>query len=160
MTTTSKLMITVAAAGALLAFFGIRPAQRGVVGAPPEAKTETEEKPAEGRRDIPLKEFMREKLRSSNMVLEGLVTDDPALVREGAEALHKMSDSERWRVSNDVLYRQFSGEYRRISEQLVDAAEKKNMDQAALRWMDATMNCIECHRYVRGMMIAKSPSSK
>jgi hypothetical protein len=157
---TSKLIVAVALGGVLLVFFSVRPTVRGVEGAPPEAKSAPEQKPAEGRKDIPLKEFMRAKLQSSNKVLEGLVTDDPALVKEGAEALHSMSNTERWRVSNDAMYRQFSGEFRRITEQLVDAADKKNMDQAALRWVDATMSCIECHHYVRGIMIADSPAVK
>jgi hypothetical protein len=117
---------------------------------PPAAQSQ----PKEGRTDIPLREFMRAKLQSSNKILEGLVTDDPALVQKGAEELNALSNAERWRVSNDAMYRQFSGEFRRITQQLIDAGEKKNMDQAALKWVDATMSCIECHRFVRGIMIA------
>lgn len=160
MKTKSKLIATIALAGALCVFIGAHPTVRSVHGAPPDAKENPTQKPEAENKDIPLKEFMRAKLQSSNKVLEGLVTDDAAMVKEGAEALHKMSNTERWRVSNDAMYRQFSGEFRRITEQLVDAADKKNMDQAALRWMDATMRCIECHRYVRGVMIADAPAEK
>ncbi|MCA9081722.1 MAG: hypothetical protein KDA58_14265, partial [Planctomycetaceae bacterium] len=56
---------------------------------------------------------------------------------------------------NDVMYRQFSSEFQRITEQLAASAEKGNFDQAALKWMDVTMSCIECHRFVRGVMVAR-----
>ena len=109
----------------------------------------------EGREDLPLRDYMRQKLEASNQVLEGLCVDDPAMVKEGAVKLNEMSQSERWRVSNDAMYRQFSGDFREITQQLVDAADEQNMDRAALKWMDATMSCIECHRFVRGIMIAE-----
>jgi hypothetical protein len=120
-----------------------------------EAAAEAKRDQESGRADLPLKEYMRKKLEASNKILEGLCVEDPKLVREGAEVLNTMSNSERWRVSNDPLYRQFSSEFQRISQQLKEAAEQENMDQAALRWMDATMSCIECHDFARTMLIAQ-----
>jgi len=109
-----------------------------------------------GRDDLPLREYMRKKLAASNQILEGLCTEDSALVLQGAQTLSEMSTSERWRVTNDPMYRQFSGDFREITQQLVEAAEKNNMDRAALKWMDATMSCIDCHKFVRGIRIADS----
>lgn len=108
---------------------------------------------ADGREDIPLREFMRQKLDASNQILEGLVLEDPALIKEGAEVLNRMSTAEKWRVQNDALYREFSSDFRRVTASLVEAAEEQDNDQAALKWMDATMSCIDCHRYVRGMRV-------
>lgn len=124
----------------------------------PDVKPDTGK--AEGREDLPLRDYMRLKLEASNKVLEGLCVDDPRLVKEGAVKLNEMSSSERWLVSKDAMYRQFSGDFREITGQLVDAAEKENMDRAALKWMDATMSCIECHRYVRGIMIAEDQTRR
>lgn len=124
----------------------------------PGAPAAADDQP-EGREDLPLRDYMRQKLEASNQVLEGLCTDDAKMVQDGATKLKEMSQSERWRVSNDAMYRQFSGDFREITEQLLDAAEKENMDRAALKWMDATMSCIECHRYVRGTMIADEGTS-
>jgi len=130
----------------------------------PPALSQQQDQPAtEARDDITLREFMRAKLDASNKVLEGLVTEDHDLIREGAQKLNEMTTAERWRVKNDVMYREFSSDFRRTTQQLVDAAEKNNVDQAALRWMDATMSCIECHRYVRGMRVTEidaGPSSE
>ena len=122
----------------------------------------SDDDPAEragGRDDIPLREFMRQKLDASNLVLEGLVLEDPALIRQGAETLNEMSTAEKWRVQNDALYREFSADFRRITSSLVETADEGNTDQAALKWMDATMSCIECHRYVRGMRIVDSDAA-
>jgi len=123
-----------------------------------DAAEESESKSDEsGRDDLPLRDFMRQKLQASNMVLEGLCTDDFEMVKEGAVKMNTISKSERWRVMNDAVYRQFSGEFQATTQQLVEAAEKENMDRATLKWVDATMSCIDCHNFVRGIMIAEQP---
>ena len=108
-----------------------------------------------------LRDFMHQKLDASNKILEGLVTEDTDLVREGAETLTQLSSAEKWRVSNNVMYLQFSKEFQRNAEKLVDAAKEKNLDRAALRWMDTTMSCIECHRFVRNELVTQeTPGGK
>lgn len=108
-----------------------------------------------------LSDFMHQKLDASNKILEGLVTEDTDLVREGAEVLTQMSTAEKWQISHNVMYLQFSKEFQRNAEKLVDAAKEKNLDRAALRWMDTTMSCIECHRFVRNELVVQgTPSTK
>lgn len=104
--------------------------------------------------EVELREFMRKKLSASNLILEGLTTDDLDLVKTGARQLHELSSAERWRVSNDPIYRQFSGEFREITQQVIKAAEDGNSDRVAMKWMDATISCLDCHRFVRGMHVA------
>ncbi|MCA9109593.1 MAG: hypothetical protein KDA52_06580 [Planctomycetaceae bacterium] len=101
-----------------------------------------------------LSHFMRLKLDASSKLLEGLAMEDFALIKEGAKELNAMSTAEKWRVTNDAVYRNFSGEFQQTTKELMDAADKENLDRAALKWMDATMNCIECHRYARSITIA------
>jgi hypothetical protein len=101
-----------------------------------------------------LREFMRRKLEASNQVLEGLVTEDFALVRGGANALQEISGSEKWRISNDALYRQYSADFQRMAERLEQAAKTEKLDAAALVWVESTMSCIECHKYARSILIA------
>lgn len=109
----------------------------------------------EAETDLQLRDFMRKKLAASNQILEGLCTDDMDLVKQGAEALGEISSAERWRVSNDVMYKQFSSDFREIIQQLQRAADGDNPDRVALKWMDATMSCLDCHRFVRGMRLAE-----
>lgn len=42
---------------------------------------------------------------------------------------------------------------------LLEAAKEGNIDRAALRWMDTTMSCIECHRYVRNELVVDPPEA-
>lgn len=107
-----------------------------------------------GEPKIPLSTFMRKKLDASGKILEGLCTDDMELVQKGAEQLKEVSKAERFRVSNDVMYRQFNKEFESLADELIKAAESKNADRVALKWMDTTMSCMDCHRFVRGMRIA------
>lgn len=102
-----------------------------------------------------LRDFMHTKLDASNKILEGLVTEDTDMIREGAEVLTQMSAAEKWKVSENVMYLQFSKEFQRNAEKLVEAAKEKNIDRAALRWMDTTMSCIECHRFVRNELVVR-----
>jgi len=106
-------------------------------------------------RDTELRTFMRKKLAASNKILEGLATDDFELVKAGARQLNEMSSAERWFVSADPVYRQFSGEFREITAQVLKAAEDGNADRVAMKWMDATISCLDCHRFVRGMHVAQ-----
>lgn len=100
--------------------------------------------------------FMRGKLQASNKILEGLTVEDMQLVKEGAQQLNKMSVSEKWRAHNNVMYKQFSGEFQRTTADLIKAADDGNLDMAALKWMSATMSCIECHRYVRNNLVVET----
>jgi len=117
----------------------------------PSAEPET---PESQSADKHLSHFMRLKLEASGQVLEGLAVEDFDLIKKGAKKLNEMSTAEQWRVTNDAMYRNFSGDFQRVTKDLVKSADDENLDRAALKWMAATMSCIECHRYVRGIMIA------
>ena len=83
-----------------------------------------------------------------------MCTEDYALIEKGAKQLHKVSRAEQWRVSNDAMYRQHSAEYRNDVDKIIKAAQKKKLDSAALAWTKTTLNCIECHRWVKAMLIS------
>ena len=108
----------------------------------------------EAKPNLELTNFMRQKLEASGWILEGLTSEDSKLVIKGARALTEMSNAEKWQVQNDVMYRQFSGEFQRSVQSLLEAAEKENFDAAALKWIDTTLKCLECHKFVRGMRLA------
>ena len=105
-----------------------------------------------------LKGFMRMKLNASNRILEGLVIDDLKLVVNGSEALLKMSAAEKWRASNDMMYLQHSRDFRQSVETLRNKAKKQSLDGAALAWVDVTMSCIQCHEWVRNVLVADHPN--
>jgi hypothetical protein len=70
-----------------------------------------------------------------------------------------MSDTERWRVSNDIMYRNHSEDFRRSVDKLIAASKGNSIDRAALSWFDVTLSCIDCHRYVRTVLIAENDAA-
>ena len=116
-------------------------------------KVESKKKAPEAPQNLELTNFMRKKLEASAEILEGLTTEDSKLIVKGARAMVEMSNAEKWKVRNDVMYRQFSGDFQRSAQSLLEAAEKENYDAAALKWIDTTMKCLECHKFVRGMRL-------
>jgi len=98
--------------------------------------------------------FMRAKLGHSQKILEGLATDDLEMVAENAQDLSLLSLEAGWQVLQTEDYQQQSREFRRATDALKSAAKKKNLDGAALAYVDVTMKCINCHKYVRGTRMA------
>jgi len=109
------------------------------------------DEPPEAARGV--RPFMRMKLEASSKILEGLTTENFRMIQEGAKTLHTMSAAEKWRVSNDVLYRQYSREFNQEAERLVDQANARNLDGATLTWVECTMSCVRCHKHARAIKI-------
>jgi len=93
--------------------------------------------------------FMRAKLDHSSEVLEGLSLADFEKIRRGGQLLALASQASSWQVLQSEEYARQSVAFRRACERLERAATEKNLDAAALAWMDVTMKCVQCHRYVR-----------
>jgi len=99
-------------------------------------------------------DFMRAKLKHSQNILEGLTTEDFDKMVKGGQELSLLSLAASWRVLQTEDYVQHSIEFRRAADALRDAAKKKNLDGAALAYVDVTMKCVSCHKYVRGVRMA------
>ena len=106
--------------------------------------------------DPGLKKFMRQKLQASNQILEGLCTEDLQMVTEGSDTLMKMSGEEKWRVSNDIMYRRYSTEFIHAVEELQKEAEDNDMNGTSLAWVNVTMKCLKCHEWVRNTVLVDS----
>jgi hypothetical protein len=93
--------------------------------------------------------FMRAKLAHSQDVLEGLAVEDFDLIDKGAQQLSLVSEDAGWQVLQTEDYARQSADFRRSCDSLRKAAKAKNLDGAALAWMEVTMKCVQCHKYVR-----------
>lgn len=102
-------------------------------------------------------EFMRAKLNHSQRVLEGLAVEDFDLIAKNAQELSLLSQATTWQVLQTAEYRERSTEFRRSADALSEAARKKNLEGAALAYVDVTMKCVNCHKYVRQVRMAKAP---
>lgn len=102
-----------------------------------------------------MKTFMRRKLEASQKILEGLAVEDYDMIALGARDLKGISAAAEFVVSKDMIYTQHAGEFRRIADQLERRAKEKRLDGSALAYMDLTLSCVECHRFVRNVLLAK-----
>lgn len=100
--------------------------------------------------------FMQQKLDNSSNILRGLMTEDFPLIIDSADRLLDMSKAERWRASNDMMYLQHSQQFRNVVDELKQKAQKKSVDGASLAWVNVTMSCIQCHNWVRNILLAES----
>ena len=147
-------------AAAALVLQGAVAQDKPAPGKPAPEKPSIQKPPATPfERTMELQKFMRKKLEASNRILEGLATDDSGLVQKGASELATMCDAEQWRVSKDVMYHQFSDDFQQATEALGEAAKAGDLDKALVRWMDVTMQCIDCHRFVRDKLLATQPGT-
>lgn len=126
--------------------------------ATPKKETQAEKKEDEKtpqRKGISI--FMRMKLDASEKILEGLAMEDFELIQEGAAKLEDMSAAEKWRVTNDPFFREHSNDFQKVAKRLSKNAKEGKLEASALTWLEATMQCIECHKWTRANLIADKP---
>jgi hypothetical protein len=99
--------------------------------------------------------FMRAKLEHAEKLLEGLTTEDYDLLVKESQALVLLSEAAEWQVLETSDYAEQSAEFRRAADGLKKAGRDKNLDAAALRFVDVTLKCVHCHKYVRGVRLAE-----
>jgi hypothetical protein len=105
-------------------------------------------------RGLSTREFMRDKLEFSQKILEGLALEDFDLIAGNSKKLSAMSREATWQVFQNPDYDRFSQDFRRNADALTKAAGTKNLEGATLAYFKLTMNCVECHKFVRGKLVA------
>jgi hypothetical protein len=93
--------------------------------------------------------FMRAKLAHADHVLEGLAVEDYEMIERAAQELSLASLDSNWQVLQTEDYVRQSAEFRRSCDALRKAAQEKNLDGATLAWVEVTLKCVQCHKYVR-----------
>ena len=96
--------------------------------------------------------FMQVKLEYSKKVLEGLTLENFETIVKNAQALKRLSEAaERGgpTIPNAGEYVVFTTEFQRLTDELVKKGREKNIDGATLAYLRLTMNCVNCHKYVR-----------
>jgi hypothetical protein len=103
----------------------------------------------EGKTPKRISELMRKKLEHSQKVLEGIAVNDFKAISKHADDLIDLSKQVEWRVLKTPQYETNSNEFRRNAEALIKSAKDKNTDGAALAYVEMTLTCVRCHKYVR-----------
>lgn len=93
--------------------------------------------------------LMQMKLTRSKAILEGLALEDLEAVAKNARALGLLSLESGWNVIQTEQYERQSSDFRRAAETIAEAASEKDVGRATLGYVELTVRCIECHRYMR-----------
>lgn len=101
------------------------------------------------RAEDDLSAFMQVKLRHAEKVLEGLATEDYELIVKNSQAISLLCEDETWSVLQTPEYRERSQEFRRSVNAITEAARNRNLEGAAFSYVETTMKCVSCHKYVR-----------
>lgn len=107
-----------------------------------------------------VRRFMRAKLEHAKDSLEGLTVENFEMIAKSADHMTKLSESALWRVYQTPEYVRLSTEFRIASAALKKSSVRKDIDAATLAYMKLTLRCVECHKYVRTIRIAKGESGK
>ena len=131
----------------ILLFAGVSLLLGGWIGSA-HVKAVQDDEQAEKIKSESRKQFMRGKLLSNQQVVEGLSMKNFELVKEGAKGVNALVKGQHWFVLDTPQYKQFTKEMESSANQLIRAADDKNIEAAALRYFDLTLRCIDCHRYL------------
>ncbi len=96
-----------------------------------------------------LPNIMDEKLEYSQQLLEAIIFEDFHAVEGIADELHLISELSSWDVIRSPEYTRRSLEFQRVANRLAEVAAEKNLDGLALGYVELTLQCFQCHRYMR-----------
>jgi len=108
------------------------------------------EKPSTAR----VKAFMRKKLVAADQIMEGLTKPDARLIRQGAISMIHMSKEAMWASHNSPSYAQDSADLVRAAERLIKLSKANDLEGASHTYAQLTIQCVNCHRRVRGPQVA------
>jgi hypothetical protein len=100
---------------------------------------------------------MQRKLAHAQKLLEGLALEDFDRIRTSADGLLECVKDASWRINETDKYVVFSNEFLRTVQTLQKAGKDKKVDAAALAYVDMTLTCVKCHRYLRDERIGAAP---
>jgi hypothetical protein len=100
-------------------------------------------------------QVMRDKLVHSEKILEAIMTSDFALLQRESAQLARATTAPAWAVLLTPEYRRYSVEFTRVTDALIDAAERRDLDAAAMHYVSLTLSCYQCHRYLKGARIVR-----
>ncbi|MEO2199266.1 MAG: hypothetical protein ABGY72_24715 [bacterium] len=110
---------------------------------------------AEARQAPTLPEIMRQKLEHSRQLIEGLVLERFETIERNANDLRILSDLSSWNVLRTPEYQRYSAGFRDTANRLSQAGLDRNLDAATLAYVELTLQCVECHKHVRGVRQAQ-----
>jgi hypothetical protein len=109
---------------------------------------------AQAENESGVKEVMQLKVACSMKVLVGITLEDYELIANNARQLVELSNKTNWYSRQVPEYELFLNEFRRNAQDLKKAGQEKNLDSASRAYVQMTLSCVSCHKFIR-----KSPET-
>jgi ribosomal protein L22 len=93
--------------------------------------------------------LMQQKLKHAQDLLSSLSIGDFDRMITHARELQRISLEARWSQPHSPAYADYGEDFRSALERIAAAAEKQNIDGAALNYVQVVLTCVQCHKVVR-----------
>ena len=93
--------------------------------------------------------WMKKKLEYSQNILSSLATEDFASISKNAALMKALDGLEKYVHPRGKEYRMQLQTFQFANDELLRNAEEKNVDGAALAYVQLTMSCVNCHKVLR-----------
>jgi hypothetical protein len=107
------------------------------------------DEPKKDKENEKVSDLMQKKLKHSQKILEGVAIGDFKKIGDSADELVLISRDAEWKIVKTPRYELISNQFRDNAEDLIKQAKDKNLDGAALAYVNLTLTCVKCHKYVR-----------
>jgi hypothetical protein len=101
-----------------------------------------------------LSRLMREKLQQSQGLLAALVTSNWNDLERRSRAIERLTHDPAWAVMNAPEYSRHAAAFLRATEDLIDTAQRHDLEAAPLAYVALTMSCVRCHQAVARSRLA------
>ncbi len=115
------------------------------------ARTADEPKKSEPSKEdkAKLHTLMLRKLDCAKNLLEAITKRDHKTVKKNADTLVEITKDPAWKALSTEEYQTFTDDFRHNAEMLAKNAKDENYDGASLTYVELTMSCLNCHKYMR-----------
>lgn len=93
--------------------------------------------------------LMQQKLKHAQDLLSSLSIGDYDRMITHSRELQRISLEARWSQPHSPAYADYGEDFRSALERIATAAEKQNIDGAALNYVQVVLTCVQCHKVVR-----------
>jgi len=102
-----------------------------------------------------LNTVMREKLGHAQKILEAVVTSDWMSLETHSRELEQLTRDPRWMVLKYPEYSKHSAAFVQAVQALHTAAAQHDLEDTPKTYVNMTLKCVECHRYLARDRIAR-----
>jgi hypothetical protein len=100
-----------------------------------------------------VEKLMGKKLSHAQKVLEGIALAEFDTIESNAAELSILSKTAEFKVLKTPEYELHSNGFRRSLEEMKRGVKDRNLDAAALAYVDMTLTCVRCHKHVREIRV-------